>query len=155
MRSNHSWTRGRSKRAPTGAIRRWEPAPETLQARSDVMAKYVDGFVTPVPKDKVEVYREFAQLSGKIFRENGALEFVECVADDVKPGKVTSFPQSVDLQPNETVMFSWITYASRSERDRIMEKTMKDPRLANLDPKTMPFDMKRMFFGGFEVLVSL
>ena len=118
------------------------------------MAKYVDGFVLPCPKVKVDEYRKIAEEAGKVFKEHGAIDYVECIADDVKPGKRTSFPQSVDLQPDETVIFSYITYPSRADRDRIMEKAMKDPRM-NMDPAKMPFDMQRMFFGGFEVLVSL
>jgi uncharacterized protein YbaA (DUF1428 family) len=119
------------------------------------MARYVDGFVVPVPKDKVDAYRRMAEDAGRIWKEYGALEFVECIAEDVKPGEVTSFPQAVKLEPNETVVFSWIVYESRAERDRINQQVMKDPRIANLDMKSMPFDAKRMFFGGFEVLVKL
>jgi uncharacterized protein YbaA (DUF1428 family) len=119
------------------------------------MARYVDGFVVPVPKDKVDAYRRMAEEAGRIWKEYGALEFVECIAEDVKPGEVTSFPQAVKLEPNETVVFSWIVYESRAERDRINQQVMKDPRIANLDMKSMPFDAKRMFFGGFEVLVKL
>jgi uncharacterized protein YbaA (DUF1428 family) len=117
------------------------------------MGKYVDGFVLPVPKANVEAYRKMASDAGEIWREYGALEFVECIAEDVKPGKLTSFPQSVKLEPDETVVFSWIVYESRAHRDEINEKVMKDPRIANMDPKSMPFDSKRMIFGGFEVLV--
>src|SRR5215212_11727477 len=105
------------------------------------MAKYVDGFVVPVPKKKLQAYRSMAQKAGRIWREHGALDFVECVADDVKPGKLTSFPQSVKLKAGEVVVFSWIVYASRAARDRINAKVMKDPRLADMmDPKKMPFD---------------
>jgi uncharacterized protein YbaA (DUF1428 family) len=96
-----------------------------------------------------------AQKAGRIWREYGALEFTECVADDVKPGKHTSFPQSVKLKPGETVVFSWIVYKSRAQRDRVNAKVMKDPRMTDMmDPKAMPFDAKRMFFGGFKVLVN-
>jgi uncharacterized protein YbaA (DUF1428 family) len=96
-----------------------------------------------------------AQKAGKVWRDHGALEFIECVADDVKPGKHTSFPQSVKLKPGETVVFSWIVFKSRAQRDRVNAKVMKDPRLANMmDPKAMPFDGKRMFWGGFKVLVE-
>ncbi|MFA5940906.1 MAG: DUF1428 domain-containing protein [Sinimarinibacterium sp.] len=115
---------------------------------------YVDGFVVPVPKDKVDAYRRMARKAGKIWREHGALEFRECVADDVKPGKWTSFPQAVKLKPGEVVMFSWIVYKSRKDRDRINAKVMADPRL-KMDPKTMPFDGKRMFWGGFKPIVEL
>ena len=117
---------------------------------------YVDGFVVPVPKKNLAAYRRMAQKAGKVWMEYGALEYVECVADDVKPGKTTSFPQSVKLKADETVVFSYIVYKSRAQRDRIMAKVMKDPRLAAMmNPKTMPFDGKRMFYGGFKVLVSL
>jgi len=96
-----------------------------------------------------------AQKAGKVWRDHGALEFVECVADDVKPGKQTSFPQSVKLKAGETVVFSWIVFKSRAHRDRVNAKVMKDPRLGNMmDPKAMPFDAKRMFWGGFKVLVK-
>ena len=113
---------------------------------------YVDGFVLPVPKKNVEAYRRMARKAGKIWLEYGALEYRECVAEDVKVGKVTSFPQSVKLKPDETVVFSWIVYKSRAHRDRVNKKVMKDPRIANMmDPKAMPFDAKRMIYGGFKV----
>ena len=119
------------------------------------MPKYVDGFVIPVPKKKLADYRRMAQKSGKIWIEHGALEFVENVADDVKPGKRTSFPQAVKLKPDEVVLFSWIVFASRRARDRINAKVMADPRLAKMmDPKDMPFDAKRMFWGGFEQVLD-
>jgi uncharacterized protein YbaA (DUF1428 family) len=117
---------------------------------------YVDGFVVPVPKSKIEAYREVATTAGKIWREHGALEYRECLADDVKPGEFTSFPQSVMLKDDETVVFSWIVYKSRAHRDEVNAKVMSDPRMASMmDPKSMPFDGKRMFWGGFEVVVSL
>jgi len=119
------------------------------------MGKYVDGFVVPVPKDKLEAYRQFSEQAGKVWRELGALEYIECVGDDVPPGKLTSFPQAVKLEANETVVFAWIVYPSRAERDRINRAVMQDPRIAGIDPKSMPFATKRMFWGGFEVLVSL
>jgi uncharacterized protein YbaA (DUF1428 family) len=119
------------------------------------MARYVDGFIVPVPKKSVQAYRRMAQKAGKIWKEHGALDFVECIADDVKPGKTTSFPQSVKLKPTETVMFSWIAYKSRAHRDRVNKKVMADPRLKDMmDPKAMPFDAKRMIYGGFAVLVQ-
>jgi uncharacterized protein YbaA (DUF1428 family) len=117
------------------------------------MGKYVDGYVLPVPKRNIDAYREMAQKAGKIWREYGALEYTECIADDVKPGKVTSFPQSVALKDDETVIFAWIVYESREQRDAINAKVMKDPRLADMDPKSLPFDGQRMFWGGFEVFV--
>ena len=119
------------------------------------MPRYVDGFVVPVPKKKLQDYRRMAQKAGKIWREHGALEFVECVADDVKVGKVTSFPRSVKRKSTETVVFSYITYKSRADRDRVNKKVMADPRLKPMmEPKAMPFDAKRMIYGGFKVLVQ-
>lgn len=120
------------------------------------MARYVDGFVVPVPKRNLKAYRRMATKFGKICREYGALEYNECVGDDVKPGKVTSFPQAVKLKPGETVVFAWAVYKSRAHRDRVTAKVMKDPRLAEMmDPKSLPFDGKRMFWGGFKPLVTL
>ena len=116
---------------------------------------YVDGFVVPVPKKKMAAYLRMARTASKVWREHGALEYVECVADDVKPGKRTSFPQSVKLKSGETVVFAYVVYKSRAQRDRVMAKVMQDPRLANMmDPKKMPFDAKRMFFGGFKSIVE-
>jgi uncharacterized protein YbaA (DUF1428 family) len=115
---------------------------------------YVDGFIVPVPKKKVEAYRRLARKAGKIWREHGALEFKECIADDVKMGKWTSFPRSVKRKPNETVMFSYIVYKSRAHRDQVNAKVMKDKRFAGMDMKDMPFDGKRMIYGGFKVLVD-
>jgi uncharacterized protein YbaA (DUF1428 family) len=117
---------------------------------------YVDGFLVPVPKKNLQVYRRIATQAGKVWREHGALDYKECVADDVKPGKVTSFPQSVKLKKNEAVWFSWIIYKSKADRKRILKKVMADKRLAKMmDPKAMPFDMKRMIYGGFKVMVDL
>jgi uncharacterized protein YbaA (DUF1428 family) len=116
---------------------------------------YVDGFVLPVPKRRVEDYRRMARKAGKIWREHGALEFYECVADDVKRGKTTSFPQSVKLKRGETVVFSWIIFKSRAHRDRVNAKVMSDPRISGMDSKSMPFDGKRMFWGGFKPIVQL
>jgi uncharacterized protein YbaA (DUF1428 family) len=115
---------------------------------------YVDGFVLAVPKNKIDDYRRIARKAGKVWREYGALEYRECVADDVKPGKTTSFPQSVKAKRGETVVFSWIVYRSRAHRDRVNAKVMKDPRITGMDPKTMPFDAKRMFWGGFKTIVD-
>jgi len=118
--------------------------------------RYVDGYVLPLPKKNVEAYRRMAQKAGKVWRDHGALEYIECIADDVKPGKHTSFPQSVKLKPAETVVFAYIVFKSRAHRDRVNAKVMKDPRLADMmDPKAMPFDGKRMFWGGFKVLVDV
>lgn len=120
------------------------------------MAHYVDGFVLAVPKKNLQAYKRMAQKAGKIWREYGAVEYRECVADDVKPGKLTSFPQSVKLKAGEIVVFSWIVYKSRAQRDRINAKVMKDPRLNTMmDGKAMPFDGKRMIYGGFKTLLEL
>jgi uncharacterized protein YbaA (DUF1428 family) len=119
------------------------------------MARYVDGFVVPVPKKNVAAYVKTARRAGRIWREHGALAYVECVADDVKPGKLTSFPQSVKLKPTETVVFAWVVYKSRKDRDRVMAKVMADPRLAGMNAASMGFDGKRMIFGGFEAVIEL
>ncbi|MFZ2509189.1 MAG: DUF1428 domain-containing protein [Steroidobacteraceae bacterium] len=117
---------------------------------------YADGFVLPVPRRNLAAYRQMARKAGKVWREHGALQYVECVADDVKPGKYTSFPQSVKLKRGEVVVFSWILYRSRKQRDRVLAKVMKDPRLKKMmDPKAMPFDARRMFWGGFKSIVEL
>ena len=117
---------------------------------------YVDGFVLPVPIKNLDAYRKLARMAGKVWREHGALEYREWVADDVKPGKWTSFPQSVKLKAGETVVFAWITYKSRAHRDRVNAKVMKDPRSkAMMDPKKHPFDGKRMFYGGFKSFVDV
>ena len=117
---------------------------------------YVDGFVVPVPRDNLDAYKRMSRKCGKIWREYGALQYIECVEDDVKPGKTTSFPQAVKLKPGEVVVFSWIVYNSRRQRDSVNAKVMKDPRLAaTMDPKSMPFDGKRMFWGGFKSIVEV
>ena len=118
------------------------------------MAYYVEGFVVPVPTDKLAAYKKLARMAGTIFKEHGALSVTECLADDVKPGKWTSFPQSVKLKEGETVVFSWITYTSRKHRDSVNAKVMQDPRMPT-DPKSFPFDGKRMIFGGFKTIVEL
>jgi len=119
------------------------------------VAHYVDGFVLPLPRSKIAEYRRLARQAGKVWLEHGALAFHENVADDVKQGKWTSFPQAVKLKPGEVVVFSWIVFKSRRQRDAVNAKVMKDPRLAKLDPKAMPFDGRRMFWGGFKSLVEL
>jgi uncharacterized protein YbaA (DUF1428 family) len=117
---------------------------------------YVDGFVVPVPKKSLAAYRAMARKAGKVWREHGALQYCECAADDVKWGKRTSFPRSVKQKSSETVWFSFIVYKSRKDRDRVLAKVMKDKRLsAMMDPKGMPFDAKRMIYGGFKVVVNL
>ena len=117
---------------------------------------YVDGFVVPVPKRQLAAYRTMARKAGKVWREHGAIDYHECVADDVTVGKRTSFPRAVKLKPDEVVVFSYIVYQSRRERDRINKAVMADPRLKSMmDPKKMPFDGKRMFWGGFKSLVRV
>jgi uncharacterized protein YbaA (DUF1428 family) len=115
---------------------------------------YVDGFIVAVPKKRLTEYRKLAKLGCKVWLEHGAIDYKECVADDVPMGKITSFPRSVKQKPGETVIFAWITYKSRAQRDRINKKVMADPRLTGMDMKNMPFDGKRMIFGGFKVFVS-
>lgn len=118
--------------------------------------RYVDGFVLPVPRKNLAAYRRMARKAGKVWMDLGALEYRECVAEDVKPGKLTSFPQSVKLKRGETVVFAWIVFKSRAHRDRVNAKVMKDPRLADMmDPESAVFDTKRMIYGGFEVVVDL
>jgi len=120
------------------------------------MAHYVDGFVVPVPKGKVAAYRKMSRVAGKVWIEHGALDYRECVADDVPYGKRTSFPRSVKMKPRETVWFSFIVYKSRRDRNRVNAKAMKDKRLAGMmNPKKLPFDARRMIHGGFKVAVSL
>lgn len=120
------------------------------------MARYVDGFVLPVPKKNINAYRRLSRKAGEVWREHGALEYIECVADDVKSGKLTSFPQSVKLKRGETVVFAWIVYKSRAHRDRVNAKVMKDPRLGSMmNVKSMPFDSKRMIWGGFKSIVEM
>lgn len=116
---------------------------------------YVDGFVVPVPVKNIQAYLRMARKAGKIWREYGALAYIESVGDDVKPGKHTSFPQSVKLAADETVVFSWIVYKSRAQRDKINKAVMADPRIHGMDPKAMPFDGKRMIWGGFKVMIDL
>ncbi len=119
------------------------------------MSVYVDGYVMPVPKKKLADYRRLARKLDKLWIKHGALEVHENVADDVKPGKLTSFPQAVKLKPDEVVVFAWTVYKSRRHRDAVNKKVMADPLMANMDPKSMPFDGKRMFWGGFKEIVSL
>jgi uncharacterized protein YbaA (DUF1428 family) len=117
---------------------------------------YVDGFVVPVPVKNLPAYRRLAKKAGKIWKEFGALEYKEWIGDDVPVGKLTSFPRSVKVKRGETVVFSWIVYKSRADRDRINAKVMKDPRLADMmDPKKTPFDGKRLIYGGFKPLVDV
>lgn len=118
--------------------------------------KYVASWVVPVPKNKIAEYRRKSRRFGKLWMEHGALEYVECVADNVTKGKVTSFPRSVDLKRNETVVLAWLGFKSRAHHDRVMKQSMADPRMKKLmDPEAMLFDGMRMFWGGFEVMVKL
>ncbi len=118
--------------------------------------RYVDGFVLPVPKKNLNAYFQMAKKVGKIWREHGALEYRECAGDDLKVKVGMPFPRSAKVKPGETVVFSWIVYKSRSHRDRVNAKVMKDPRTAGMcDPKSMPFDVKRMTYGGFKILVDV
>lgn len=115
---------------------------------------YVDGFIVAVPKDKIEAYKPIAKLAGEVWMEHGALSYVECVADDVPYGELTSFPRAVQAKDDETVVFAWITYESRAARDAINAKVMADPRLKH-DMANMPFDAKRMIYGGFQSFMAL
>ena len=115
---------------------------------------YVDGFVLPLPKSNIEAYRKIATEAGGIWREHGALEYRECVGDDLEVKMGVPFTRGAKLKPGETVVFSWILYKSRAHRDRVNKKVMKDPRIANMDPADMPFDGKRMVYGGFDTLVE-
>ena len=115
---------------------------------------YIDGFIVPVPKQNLEEYRQLAKTASTVWREHGALDYREWVAEDVKPGKLTSFPQSVDLREDETVIFAWIVFESRQHRDSVNESAMKDPRMQMADPSKWPFDGKRMIWGGFQPLVG-
>jgi uncharacterized protein YbaA (DUF1428 family) len=117
--------------------------------------RYVDGYVLPVPKKNIQLYRRIAQKAGKIWREHGAIEYRECAGDDLNVKMGVSFARTIKLKPGETVVFAWIVYKSQAHRDRVNAKVMKDPRLANMmDPKSMPFDVKRMVYGGFKILVD-
>ncbi len=119
------------------------------------MARYVDGFVLPLPKKNVDAYRRVAQKAARVWRDHGALEYRECVGDDLKVKFGVPFTRTARSKPKETVVFAWITYKSRAHRDRVNAKVMKDPRIAKMmDPKEMPFDVKRMVYGGFKVLVD-
>ncbi|HAK55186.1 MAG: DUF1428 domain-containing protein [Vicinamibacterales bacterium] len=116
---------------------------------------YVDGFVLPIPKRKLPEYRRIARKAGRMFKEHGALEYHECVGDDLAPGAGVPFPRLVKVKRGETVVFAWIVYASRAERDRVNKKVMHDPRMAEFVPGKMPFDIRRMAWGGFKPLVTL
>jgi uncharacterized protein YbaA (DUF1428 family) len=115
---------------------------------------YVDGFVVPVPKKKLADYKKIARKAGKVWREHGALAYVECVGDDVPYGKRTSFPRSVKVKSGETVIFSWIVYKSRPHRDAVLKKVMSDKRI-KLDMSNVPFDARRMIYGGFKTMLEM
>ena len=120
------------------------------------MARYVDGYVLPVPKKNLDAYRRMAQKAGRIWREHGALDYKECVGDDLKVKFGLPFTKLVKIKPSETIVFSYIVYKSRADRDKCIAKVMKDPRLAKMmDPRKMPFDGKRMIYGGFKVIVDV
>jgi uncharacterized protein YbaA (DUF1428 family) len=118
------------------------------------MARYVDGFVLPVPKKRLDDYRRISQKAGKVWKEHGALEYLECVGDDLKVKMGRPFPRMIKPKAGEAIVFSWIIYKSRAHRDRVNRKVMNDPRL-KMDTQSMPFDLKRMVYGGFKVLVDL
>lgn len=117
--------------------------------------KYVDGYVLPVPKKNIQAYKKLAQKAAKIWREHGALEYRECVGEDLKSKWGLPFPRLAKIKANETVVFAWIVFKSRAHRDKVNAKVMKDPRLTEgMDMEKMPFDCKRMAYGGFSVLVE-
>lgn len=117
--------------------------------------KYVDGYLLPLPKKNLAAYRSMAQKAGKVWMDHGALQFCECVGEDLKTKMAVSFPVTIKLKPGETVVFSWIVFKSRAQRDSVNKKVMKDPRLAKMmDMKAMPFDSKRMVYGGFNMMVD-
>jgi uncharacterized protein YbaA (DUF1428 family) len=117
---------------------------------------YVDGFLIPLSKRKIAAYRRIARIAGKVWREHGALEYRECVGDDLKAKGMASFPKRARAKAGETVVFSWVVYKSRAHRDRVVAKVLSDPRLVEMsDPKNSPFDLRRMAYGGFKVLVDL
>jgi uncharacterized protein YbaA (DUF1428 family) len=117
--------------------------------------RYVDGYLLPVPKRNLQAYRRLALKAGKIWREHGALEFRECVGGDLNVKGMLPFPRQIKSKRGETVVFSWIVFKSRAHRDRVNAKVMKDPSIANMDPESMPFDSKRMAYGGFKVIVDV
>ena len=129
--------------------------PDGIKKERRADMKYVDGYVLPVPKKNLKAYARIAQKAGKVWREHGALEYRECVGDDLDVKWGVPFPKVVKRKPGETVVFSWIVFKSRAHRDRINAKVMKDPRITAMDPKSMPFDSKRMVYGGFKILVEV
>jgi len=124
------------------------------QTKQTTMAHYVDGFVISLPRNKIDDYRRIAERSGEVWRDHGALEYRECVGEDLNVKGQVPFPRLINSKPDETVVFAWIVFESRAHRDEVNAKVMKDPRLAKMGPEAMPFDCKRMAYGGFEVLVD-
>jgi uncharacterized protein YbaA (DUF1428 family) len=134
---------------------RVRPVPQDQSRLRRVHTRYVDGFVLPVPKKNLRAYRRVAQRAGRVWREHGALEFRECVGDDLAVKMGMPFPRLFKLKPGETAIFSWIAFKSRAHRDRVNAKVMRDPRLAKMmDPKAISFDVKRMTYGGFKIFVD-
>jgi uncharacterized protein YbaA (DUF1428 family) len=128
---------------------------ENQNPQESIMAHYVDGFVIPVPKRNLAAYRRMSQKAGKVWREHGALDYRECAGDDLNIKMCLPFPRGIRTKPGETVVFSWILYKSRAHRDLVNAKVMKDPRLASMmDSSKMPFDCKRMLYGGFKTIVE-
>ena len=119
------------------------------------MPEYVDGYVLPIPTDKIPDYRKLAKMAAKVWKEHGALDYRECIGDDLEIKGVAHFPKVFKTKPNETVVFSWVTFKSRKDRDRVNAQVMSDPRLNTPEVKNMPFDMKKMVYGGFKTLVSI
>ena len=138
------------------AIRESGSVPAGTWAEWSGRMAYVDGFLLPVPKRKVKAYLELSRKAGKVWKEHGALEYRECVGDDLNIKNMTGFPDVIKTKAGETVVFSWIVYKSRAHRDAVNKKVMKDERMNTMmDPKDMPFDVKRMAMGGFKVGVDL
>ncbi len=127
-----------------------------MKKESKTRKQYVDGFVLPLPVKNLKAYKLLSQKAGKVWKEYGALEYRECIGDDLMVKMGISFPKMSKLKRGETVVFSWITYKSRAHRDKVNAKVMSDPRLDKMmDPKKMPFDVKRMSYGGFKILVDI
>jgi uncharacterized protein YbaA (DUF1428 family) len=135
-------------------MRGLEPRPARVPLEEDTMPRYVDGFVIPIPKKNVPAYRRMARLGAKLWTEYGALEYFECVGDDLAVPYGKTFPKQLKLGRNETAIFAFIVFRSRAHRDRVNAKVMRDPRLAGMSEATMPFDVKRMLMGGFRVIVE-
>ena len=124
------------------------------EAKHTAMAQYVNGFIIPLPKNRIDDYRRIAQKAGEVWRDHGALEYRECIGEELDVKRQVPFPHLINSTPDETVLLAWIVFKSRAHRDEVNAKVMKDPRLAKIDSHAMPFDCKRMAYGGFEVLVD-